>query len=272
MSTTSSSGRPEPTTRTKARFAGTRTDDRSDTAFCLAPRFSLASLALSGVDLVTPHALALGRSSSRRKQKEPLWVSILAEGCRLATELPPRFRISLPVESPDSVPEDLLAQLASVLCAHNLAAPRLELEFTETSLTTDSDALFYSLAILRDIGVGLVLAGFGTGVTSLSLLRDRSFAGLITDVKLDRHLFMHENPLQLEAGRSIARSVVQLGTEFGLRTRAEGVDTAEILSFLQTIGCQEGRGTALGKPQSLPDFLSLSAGGRKTSVSRKRTP
>lgn len=254
MSTSLPSERPAVTTRLKSRLAGLRPEDRVD-AYTLAPRCLLPTRSFCGVELIAPPALSLGRFANRRRHKEPVWISILAEGCRLASALPAELRLSLPVETGDAFPDDLLVQIADTLSAHRLPAYRLDLEFTEASLTTDSDSLFYSLAALRDAGAGLVLGGFGTGVTSLSLLRDRSFSGLITDVKLDRHLFAHDDSSQIEADRSIARAVVSLGRDFGLKTRADGIDTEETLAFLTEIGCQSGRGAVLGEPQAISTFL-----------------
>jgi EAL domain-containing protein (putative c-di-GMP-specific phosphodiesterase class I) len=206
----------------------------------------------------------------RRRQKDPVWLPLISEGCRVATELPAGCRLALPVEATDAFPEDLLSHLADILARNPLEISKLDFEFTESSLAVDSEILIYSLAALRDAGAGLVLSGFGMGLTSLSLLRDRSFSGLLTAVKLDRHLFYHEDPAHLQAGQSIARAVVQLASDFGLDTRADGVDTPETLHFLQAIGCQEGRGNSLGKPQPLLDFLKNSGPVRSDTKKRKR--
>lgn len=252
-------------------MAGMHTRHRAEASFSIVPRFSLSTLAVVGGDLSPPPSLTSGRTAPRRRQKEPVWLPLLVEGCRMAAELPPQCRLALPLETPDSFPVDLLNHLATVLSDHQLAASKLDFEFTETSLAVDSEILIYSLAALRDAGAGLVLSGFGMGLTSLSLLRDRSFSGLLTAVKLDRHLFHHDDPAHLQAGQSIARAVVQLGKDFGLNTRAEGVDTPETLHFLQTIGCQEGRGNNLGKPQSLMDVLAGQKQARSAARKRKRT-
>lgn len=270
MPVTPASGRPETTHRLASHTAGTHTRQRTEISFSIVPRFSLSTLTVVGGDLCSPPSLTSGRMTLRRRQKEPSWLPLLLEGCRMAAEFPPHCRLALPVETPEAFPVDLLDHLVTALSNQQLPASKLDLEFTEASLAVDSDVLIYSLAALRDAGVGLVLSGFGTGLTSLSLLRDRTLSGLLTDVKLDRHLFCHDDPTHLQAGQSIARAVVQLGIDFGLNTRAEGVDTAEILHFLQTIQCQEGRGNMLGKPQSPIDFLKDQKTDRSVARKRKR--
>nr|WP_242011340.1 EAL domain-containing protein [Acetobacter fallax] len=180
---------------------------------------------------------------------------MLAQGCPVAATLPAHCRLALPIEHMDAIPEDLILQLTAALSESGVSAERLDLEFSESSLTADSDTLYYSLAALRDVGVGLVLSGLGTGVTSLTLLRDRVLGGLLTGLKLDRLLLLRD-PMHAEAGHVLARTIVKLGGDFGLTTRADGIDTQETLAFLQDIGCQEGRGSVLGKPQTLPLFVS----------------
>ncbi|BCK75807.1 hypothetical protein AA0242T_1321 [Acetobacter aceti NRIC 0242] len=265
------SGPPETTHRTTSHLTGTHTRQKTEASFSILPRFSLSTLAVAGGDLCPPPTFSTGRTTLRRRHKEPVWLPLISEGCRIAAKFPPDCRLALPVEAADTFPDDLLTHLASLLSDNQLETSRLDFEFTETSLAIDNEILIYSLAALRDAGAGLVLSGFGTGLTSLSLLRDRSFSGLLTAVKLDRHLFCHDDPAHLQAGQSIARAVVQLGSDFGLNTRAEGVDTPETLHFLQSIGCQEGRGNCLGKPQSLTDFLKDLKPARSGVKKRKRT-
>lgn len=241
-----------------------RIEDRGKTLPRLAPRFHLSSMELSGAELyVEPSLFAMSRGT-RRRQRDPGWVTLLSHGCALASELPDHLRVAVPVDTgADAVPDDLLSQIATSLHDSGQSLERLDLEFTEASLATDSDMLAYSLSVLRDLGAGLVLCGLGTGTTSLTLVRDRTFAGLLTSLKLDRHLFL-EDPTHRESGRALARAIVRLGTDFGLDTRAEGIEKPDILAFLREIGCTEGRGGFMGAPQPMPDFLSHYREARKT--------
>ena len=77
---------------------------------------------------------------------------------------------------------------------------------------------------------------FGTGYSSLSYLRSFPF----DKIKIDQS-FVRDIVASAEA-RAIVRAVIGLGTEFGLSTVAEGVETAEQLALLRAAGCTEVQG------------------------------
>ncbi len=137
----------------------------------------------------------------------------------------------------------LLAQLiAEILCESGLAPERLELEFSEDSLKTDELDMLYTLAALRDLGVGVVLGGFGSGVSSLTLLHRRGVAGLLSGVKLDR-------ALTRELGEQDAGFLRGLGLSahaLGLLWLAEGVETEQQHRRLLQAGCDGAAGSWLG--------------------------
>lgn len=241
--------------RIKTRNAGLRSEDRTEALYTVAPVFRLAAPTLTGAVLLPLAAPSLGRFSARRKPRDTFWTSILAEGCRIAALLPEECSLSLPMEIQGKFPDDFLMRLADMIMAGGISAFQLELEFSESSLALESDDLFFTLAALRDQGMGLALSGFGAGTSSLTLLRDRSLSGLLTAIKLDRHLLLHEDPLQKEIGFTLVRNLVSLGRSLGLKTQIDGVDTAETLDFLKQVGCDEGRGKILGAPATVSRFL-----------------
>ncbi|GEN58349.1 EAL domain-containing protein [Acetobacter nitrogenifigens] len=220
----------------------------------LAPRFALDTKTLRGADLHLDIA-GLTARSAQRKRRDALWASIVESGCSIAARLPPHCRLALPLDSVETPPDVLILHLATSLIATKLDASRLELEFGENTLASENDALFYALAALRDLGVGLVFAGLGAGVTSLTLLRDRAFTGLLSALKLDRQILLRPHTVA-EAEPPLIRAIVRFGADFGLTTRADGVDSPETLAFLTDVGCAEGRGAALGHAETVPCFLS----------------
>ncbi|CAN7640350.1 EAL domain-containing protein [Neorhizobium sp. LjRoot104] len=75
----------------------------------------------------------------------------------------------------------------------------------------------------------------------------------ITTLKIDRS-FVSEI-LVTSQGATIVRAIVSMGNELGLRTIAEGVETAEQEIFLKNLGCN----AAQGYKYSSPDFAAASA-------------
>jgi len=119
---------------------------------------------------------------------------------------------------------------------------RLHLELTETAIIDLRRDIIEQLGHIRDLGVEIGLDDFGTGYASLTHLRrlpltfvkiDQSFvAGLETD----------------DEDRRIVSAVVDLAKNLGLRSIAEGVETAGQLTRLRELGCDQAQGYLLGRP------------------------
>jgi len=147
----------------------------------------------------------------------------------------------------------LVETVASALAHSGLAPDRLELEITEGALLNDTEAVLVALNRLRAIGVRISMDDFGTGYSSLSYLQKFPF----DKIKIDQSFIrgMGDNP---ECG-AIVRAVAGLGASLGMKTTAEGVETAEQLAAIRAEGCCEVQGYLTGRPISATDAASLLA-------------
>jgi len=147
--------------------------------------------------------------------------------------------------------QDSVDRMAAIIDKACLPAGVLILEITESVLMDEKGGAGEKLALLRSRGARLAVDDFGTGYSSLLYLRrypldmlkiDRSFvAGLV------------DNP----EDATIVDAVVRLGHSFGLQTVAEGVETAEQLRLLRSLGCDMGQGYFWGRPLPPETVLSL---------------
>jgi diguanylate cyclase (GGDEF)-like protein len=154
---------------------------------------------------------------------------------------------------------DYLAQLDAALAASTVAPAQLELEITESVAVIGLDRLAALLAQIRERGVGVAIDDFGTGFSSLSYL-DRLPADRL---KIDRafvDLLATDRP-----GARIARMIVPLGHQLGMRVLAEGVETADQARALREMGCDEVQGYAVARPMDL-DQLQQWLRGRPAAV------
>jgi len=166
----------------------------------------------------------------------------LAAGCRGAS--PPALSLGITEAQTAS---GLLARLiGEVLYDSGLPPERLELEFSEGSLQTDETELLYLLAALRDLGISLVLGGFGSGVSSLTLLRRRSLAGLLSGLRLDQLLVQDLGIDTRDAG--FLHGLIASAHALGLLVMAEGIESERQCERLLSAGCDQGLGTWLGEP------------------------
>ncbi len=104
---------------------------------------------------------------------------------------------------------------------------------------------------LKTLGVNIAMDDFGTGYSSLSNLQAFPF----DKIKIDRSFVqaVHTKP----QAAAIVRAVLGLGRGLGLPVIAEGVETSEELSFLDSEGCTEAQGYLFGRPVPIGELTSL---------------
>jgi EAL domain-containing protein (putative c-di-GMP-specific phosphodiesterase class I) len=136
----------------------------------------------------------------------------------------------------------LVKTVVAALEATGLTPSRLELEITESVLLADSESTIATLDQLRALGVRIALDDFGTGYSSLSYLRSFPF----DKIKIDRS-FVKDFGKKNDCS-AIVRAVAGLGAELGMTTTAEGVETAEQLRQIRSLGCTEVQGYYFGRP------------------------
>jgi EAL domain-containing protein (putative c-di-GMP-specific phosphodiesterase class I) len=116
-------------------------------------------------------------------------------------------------------------------------------ELTETSLAEDPQRAAEQLAALRHSGVEVSIDDFGSGFSSLSQLVALP-AGVL---KIDRSLVAGADGPATQAAAAVA-AVVGLARAFGMRTVAEGVETAVQLAVTTELGCTFAQGYHLARP------------------------
>ncbi|MCB1138376.1 MAG: EAL domain-containing protein [Leptospiraceae bacterium] len=128
---------------------------------------------------------------------------------------------------------------------------RLEVEVTESVFLSPSDSLNENMSMFQKAGLSIALDDFGTGYSSLSYLRDFP----VDRIKIDRS-FIHALP-EDGSGSAIVGSVIDLAGALNIATTAEGVETAEQLSFLRQHACDEIQGFFFARPMPEADFLEF---------------
>jgi diguanylate cyclase (GGDEF)-like protein len=130
------------------------------------------------------------------------------------------------------------------LKAAGLAADRLQVEVTETALLANFERARANLNELRTAGTTIVLDDFGAGYASIGYLRELHF----DQIKLDGGLV---TAAQHSAdGKRLLRAVVGLCEILGVSTVAEHVESKELLTLVEELGCTAGQGFWLERPLS----------------------
>jgi EAL domain-containing protein (putative c-di-GMP-specific phosphodiesterase class I) len=127
----------------------------------------------------------------------------------------------------------------------------LDIEITEGALLEDSAGLTHTLQSFRSAGAQVSIDDFGTGYSSLSRLSKLPVDALKIDRSFTSGLAGDEST---QAGVS---TIVSLARAFKLSTVAEGVETAEQLEILRTLGCEQSQGYLHGRPVPVDQFDEL---------------
>ncbi len=132
----------------------------------------------------------------------------------------------------------------------DMPARRLIVEVTETALLADPARAAAVLTRLADAGVGISLDDFGQGQTSLGYLS----ALPLHELKIDRSFIA--DLLDNGAHAAIVRSIIDLGHNLSLRVVGEGVETDQILAWLDHAGCDIAQGFLLARPMAPTDLTA----------------
>lgn len=142
------------------------------------------------------------------------------------------------------------AAVLAALAQADLAPGRLQVEVTETALLADFERARDNLTRLREAGATIVLDDFGAGYASIGYLRELSF----DQIKLDGGLVTAAQ--HSEDGKRLLRAVIGLCEILGVSSVAEHVESQELLTLVQDLGCAAGQGFWLEKPLP-PEKLNI---------------
>jgi diguanylate cyclase (GGDEF)-like protein len=146
---------------------------------------------------------------------------------------------------------DFIAHVKGALAESGLCHRNLTLELTESVLMQDVEATIARLWEAKELGVEIAADDFGTGYSSLQYL-DRFPLDIL---KLPRTFV--EGLGGDGGGTTIARAVVELGHNLGLRVVGEGIEEPGQLAALRQMGCALGQGFHFARPLDPRDFEVL---------------
>lgn len=137
---------------------------------------------------------------------------------------------------------DMVTILEETAQEYQIEHRLLDVEVTESALTDRPEFLDRALTRLHKDGFRLWLDDFGSGYSSLNVLKDYDFDVLKIDMKFLSDFASNER------SKPILNNVVRLATEISMCPLTEGVETDEQIFFLNSIGCERAQGYYYGKP------------------------
>ena len=138
--------------------------------------------------------------------------------------------------------------LEGIIKKYDVPARLIELEITESVAFDNIELISDVLRRLHEIGFTISMDDFGSGYSSLNMLKN-----LDVDVlKIDKEFF--EETANTKRGQDIIESIIGMASKLGIETVAEGVETIEQSEFLQGNGCDIAQGYFYAMPMSLDDY------------------
>ena len=155
---------------------------------------------------------------------------------------------------------DIVGYLCETVEKYGVPKNFIDIEITESALTDQQDFLPNAIKNLRSFGYKVWLDDFGSGYSSLNVLKDYQFDVLKIDMKFLSGFKDNEKT------RPILENIVSLTKQLKMLSLTEGVETAEQFSFLETIGCDRAQGYLFSKPVPIETLRErISAGELKIS-------
>ncbi len=183
---------------------------------------------------------------------------VLRKACEDAAGWPVYIGLAVNI-SPSQCNAALTQIVMSALAASRLSPGQLELEITESALLQEGSTTVSVLHQLRGLGVKISMDDFGTGYSSLSYLRSFPFDKIKIDKSFVKDVLTDGDSL------AIVRAVAGLGTNFGVPTTAEGVETIEQFEQVRDAGCTHVQGYYFGRPMPL-DQVQQVLHKRRTNI------
>ena len=168
--------------------------------------------------------------------------------------------LSINVSRMDILSMDVCGFLKELMEVYNLPKKYLKVEITEGAYAESNGEIDKVVKNLRDEGFIVMMDDFGSGYSSLNMLKNVS----VDVIKLDmRFLDISEKEEENEKGIGILESVVNMTKTMGLPIIVEGVETKGQEKFLLSMGCRYIQGFYYYRPLPLEQFEELLADERK---------
>ena len=151
--------------------------------------------------------------------------------------------ISVNVSRRDLYALDVLGTFEGLLEKYDIPPRLLAVEITESAYVEDCELIVDIVEGFHDLGISVHMDDFGSGYSSLGMLKDVNVDVLKLDMKL-----LDAIDAQSRKARSILEAIIGMANLLDIRVIAEGVETESQRQLLVKMGCLYGQGYFFYKP------------------------
>ena len=160
------------------------------------------------------------------------------------------YHISVNVSTRDFYLIPLYETFTSLVTKYGIPPQKLKLEITETALVHDLKRHKKIITDLQKFGFTIEMDDFGSGYSSLTILKNIS----INILKIDM-MFLSKTKHK-ERSKKILESVIKMAQRLGIKIIVEGVEDKEQAEFLRNLNCDFFQGYLYSKPITVANFES----------------
>lgn len=161
------------------------------------------------------------------------------------------FPISVNFSRKHTYEESFIEKLCNIVDRYNVDHNLIIIEVTESALVDHGENVVEKIYKVREKGFKVAIDDFGSGLSSLSFVKDISCDAL----KIDKSLLSRN--CEDEKERILLESIFMFAHRLKLTTVAEGVETREQLEFLRMCDCKIIQGFLFSKPMCEEDYRQL---------------
>ena len=170
----------------------------------------------------------------------------------------PQLLISVNMSRAHLRDPQFVEKLNDICLSHGVSTSSIEIEITESAAYGSLDVLTAVFKQLKDYGFHISIDDFGSGYSSLNMLKD-----LPADVlKIDRAFLAESN--SNKRANDILGYVIRMAGSLGMHTICEGIETDEQAKLLGGLGCEMAQGFYFAKPMPSDSFEEILRGNSKT--------
>ena len=147
---------------------------------------------------------------------------------------------------------DVYETFVGLVDKYDIDPVNLNIEITETTLMSDFDKNMGIIRLLQNYGFNIEIDDFGSGYSSLNMLKDAPIDVLKLDMAFMRNLD-NEN----ERNNIIVESIVELSKKLNIPVVVEGVESEKQVNFLKSIGAEVIQGYYFSKPIPTDEYEKL---------------
>lgn len=125
----------------------------------------------------------------------------------------------------------------------------IQLEITENVFFDEREKMIKVVSNLKDLGLEMAMDDFGSGYSSLNILKDIPFDVL----KIDKAFF--DESILSDASKVILQKILEMASALGIDVICEGVETIEQVEMLKGFGCRSVQGYFYGRPMPINEFV-----------------